>query len=147
MTRLIGTLLAFIALIILATPAFADDPKSAFMAYLRSTYNAKSMKAIAQYLPEDLAKAINSQNNPEAEKQALQSYRGRYLGNVKFEYDVAADPTTQQLAGSGTNMFGVPTAFQVTMIKQKDGWKLSEWSYQPDADWIKTHKRQAGLIR
>ena len=98
-------------------------------------------------MPENLAKIMNSQNNPEAEKQSLQAYRSRYLSNVKFQYDQAADENTEALSGTGVSATGIPTSFQVTMVKEKDGWKLSQWAYQPDTDWLLKHKREAGLVR
>jgi hypothetical protein len=147
MIRLFAPLLVVIAFVVLAAPAFADDAKSAFLSYLRTTYNAKSIKQIAQYLPEDLASRINSQNNPEAEKQSLSAYRSRYLGNVKFQYDQAVDPSTEALSGTGTDISGIPNTFQVTMVKEKDGWKVREWTYQPDTAFIMKHRRELGLIR
>jgi hypothetical protein len=147
MIRLIAPMLAVIALVILAAPALAADAKSAFLSYLRTTYNAKSIRQIAQYLPEDLASRINSQHNPEAEKQSLDAYRSRYLGNVKFQYDQAVDENTEQLSGTGADIHGIPNAFQVTMVKEKDGWKVREWAYQPDTTWMMNHKRELGLIR
>jgi hypothetical protein len=141
MKKLVAPLFALLAFCSLATPAFADDPKTAFLGYMRSVYNPHSLRDVAQYMPERLATAMNTANNPEGEKQSLEAYKARYLGNVKFDFDQAADPSTVQLSGSGIGRNGCPTSFQVTMMKEKVAWKVGEWAYQPDPNWVREHSR------
>ena len=132
--------LAFCAAVL---PALADDPKSGFLSFMRALYSPKSIKDITCHYPEDLAKRINDSADPAGLKQS--TYRSQYLYNIKFEYDQAADENTEQLSGRGTNLAGFPVDFQVTMVKEKDGWKVREWSYQQDAyavqQYIRAHPR------